>query len=84
MPKGAGETAQKRGRVIGVDQPFRGGILSSLERQELAHMVRSPMTALEISSSQSLNWLTGRFGEARVAKMGRQLTVMSTKFYKSE
>jgi len=38
------------------------------------------MTALEISSSQSLDWLTGSFGEARVAKMGRVPTTTQQKF----
>ena len=33
------------------------------------------MTALETSSSQRLDWLTGSFGDARLAKMGRQVTV---------
>jgi len=32
------------------------------------------MTALETSSLQRLDWLTGSFGEARPAKMGRLLT----------
>jgi hypothetical protein len=37
------------------------------------------MTALEISSSQSLDWLTGSFGEARVAKMGRELPIKGSR-----
>jgi len=42
------------------------------------------MTALEISSSQSLDWLTGSFGEARVAKMGRQQAMRKQKFARCE
>ena len=42
------------------------------------------MTALETSSLQRLDWLTGSFGEARLAKMGRLNSLANGRFKESE